>query len=140
MKRVLVIDATTPGVIFVRSIQFALDDRASDAEFQAEISALPTHGARVEVVMVYVLSLIALCLCASPRCVAQELVPIIQLTPGETAEANQLAGDLKTAQERNKKAIADWRLFQETYQAAHPELPNLRFTADFRFAVDNAYL
>jgi len=70
---------------------------------------------------------------SSPCCLAQE-VPAIYLSPGEAAKAKQAVQDFKSAGERNNRAITAWRSFQQGYQAAHPELPGLRFTSDFRIA------
>jgi len=81
------------------------------------------------------LSAAAFSLCTpSPRCVAQEVVPIIYLSTGEAAKAKQTAQDLTSAQERNDRAATAWRNFHQSYQAAHPELPGLRFASDFRVA------
>src|SRR5438046_589909 len=71
---------------------------------------------------------------SSPRCVAQEVVPVIYLSAGEAAKAKQSAQDLKSASDRNNRAAAAWRDFHQSYQAAHPELPGLRFASDFRVA------
>jgi hypothetical protein len=70
----------------------------------------------------------------SPRCVAQEVVPIIYLSTSEAAKAKQTAQDLKSAQDRNDRAATAWRNFHQSYQAAHPELPGLRFASDFGVA------
>ena len=70
---------------------------------------------------------------SSPCCLAQE-VPAIYLSPSEAAKAKQAVQDFKSAGERNNRAITAWRSFQQGYQAAHPELPGLRFTSDFRIA------
>ena len=83
------------------------------------------------------LSFTALCVFACLSCTAlaqQELVPILQLSAEETAKASHLAQDLKNALQRSDKAVTAWRMFQETYQSAHPDLPNVHFTTDFRFA------
>src|SRR5262245_24445993 len=80
------------------------------------------------------LSSLAFSLCiSSTRSLAQE-VPAIYLSPSEAAKAKQAVQDSKSAQERNKRAITAWQSFYNGYQAAHPELPGLRFTSDFRFA------
>jgi len=67
-------------------------------------------------------------------CVAQELVPVIRLSTDETAKAKQLEQNLKDARERRAKAKISWDQFYKSYQAAHPDLPGLRFTEDFRLA------
>jgi len=71
---------------------------------------------------------------SSSRCVAQEVVPVIYLSKGEAAKAKQTTQDLKIAYDRNNRAVTAWRNFYQRYQAAHPELPNLRFASDFRAA------
>ncbi len=65
---------------------------------------------------------------------AQELVPIIQLSAEESAQARQGIQDLNKARDRSTKAELAWVTFRQNYQAAHPELPSLRFTSDFRLA------
>lgn len=70
----------------------------------------------------------------SPLCEAQTLAPVIYLSSAETAKAKQLRGELKQAIERQEKARAAWAVFQRLYQAAHPELVPLQFTADYRMA------
>jgi hypothetical protein len=78
---------------------------------------------------------VAFSLCTPPPlCVAQEVVPIIYLSACETAKAKQTAQDLKSAQDRNDRAATAWRNFHQSYQAAHPELPGLRFASDFGVA------
>lgn len=76
---------------------------------------------------------VSLCI-SSPRCRAQEPVPVIYLSPDVAAKAKQTAQDLKSAQDRNSRAAAEWRAFNLNFQAAHPELPGLRFSSDFRVA------
>ena len=81
------------------------------------------------------LSAAAFSLCtSSPRCVAQEVIPVIYLSTGEAAKAKQAVQDLKSAQNRDNRAATAWRNFHQSYQAAHPELPGLRFASDFRVA------
>jgi hypothetical protein len=65
---------------------------------------------------------------------AQEVVPVIYLSTDEAAKAKQTAQDLKSAQDRNSRAIAAWRGFNQSFQAAHPEMSGLRFSSDFRVA------
>jgi hypothetical protein len=87
----------------------------------------------------------ALLLCAaafllyplSSHCVAvaQKAVPVIYLSTAEAANARQTAHDLESAQDRNKRAATAWRDFHQSYQAAHPELPDLQFAFDFRVAI-----
>ena len=81
------------------------------------------------------LSAAAFSLCtSSPRCVAQEVIPVIYLSTGEAAKAKQAVQDLKSAQNRDNRAATAWRNFHQSYQAAHPELPGLRFASDLRVA------
>jgi hypothetical protein len=82
------------------------------------------------------LSFNALCLltCLSCTAQAQELVPVFQLSSEETAKASHLAQDLKNAHQRDDKAVTAWRMFQQTYSFAHPDLSNIQFTSDFRLA------
>lgn len=80
------------------------------------------------------LSSAVLCLSMSLPCAAQELVPVIRLSADETAKAKQLAQGVKNAKERSGKAKVAWDQFRETYQASHQDLPNLRFSNDFRLA------
>ena len=63
-----------------------------------------------------------------------ELVPIFQLSAEEATKASHLAQDLKNAHQRDDKAVTAWRMFQQTYSSAHPDLSNIHFTSDFRFA------
>jgi hypothetical protein len=70
---------------------------------------------------------------SSPCCLAQD-VPAIYLSPSEAAKAKQAVQDFKSAGERNNRAITAWRSFQQGYQVAHAELPNLQFTSDFQIA------
>jgi len=65
---------------------------------------------------------------------AQEVVPVIYLSPDEAAKAKQTAQDLKNALDRNSRAIAAWRNLNQSFQIAHPELPGLHFSSDFRVA------
>jgi hypothetical protein len=67
-------------------------------------------------------------------CVAQRLIPVIRLSADETAKAKQLGQNLSDARERRAKAKLSWDQFNKSYQAAHPDLPDLRFTEDFRLA------
>lgn len=66
---------------------------------------------------------------------AQDVTPVIYLTPAETAKAKQLAQNAKNAQARLRLAKTAWRNFYGSFQAAHPELQHLRFTSDFKFAM-----
>ena len=68
------------------------------------------------------------------RCVAQEPLPVIYLSTAEAAKAKQAAQNLKSAQDRDSRATAAWKNFYQSFQAAHPELQNLRFASDFRVA------
>ena len=65
---------------------------------------------------------------------AQEPVPVIQLSAEETTQAQQGMQNFDKARDRYTKAELTWRTFRQIYQAAHPELPSLRFTSDFRLA------
>jgi hypothetical protein len=67
-------------------------------------------------------------------CVAQELAPVIRLSAAEATKAKQLAQDVNDAKERSVKAKVVWGQFHQTYQAAHADLPGLRFSEDFRLA------
>ena len=68
-------------------------------------------------------------------CAARTLLPVIQLSAEESASAKQLAEALKDAGERSAAAKIAWQQFHQLYQTEHPNLPNLRFTEDFRLAV-----
>ena len=63
-----------------------------------------------------------------------ELVPIFQLSADEAAKASHLAQDVTNARQRYDKASTAWRMFQQTYSFAHPDLANIQFTSDFRLA------
>jgi len=80
------------------------------------------------------LSSAILLLCISLTCRAQELVPTLRLTGDETTKAKQLAQTIKDAEERSAQANVAWEQFHKSYQAAHRDLPGLRFTDDFRLA------
>lgn len=69
------------------------------------------------------------------RDMAQDVVPVIYLTPAETAKAKQLAQSAKDADARQRLTRMAWRNFNNSYQASHPELPHLRFTSDFKLAL-----
>jgi len=79
----------------------------------------------------------ALCIfaVASLPCVAQNVTPVIRLSPDEAAKTKQVAQPLMDAHERHTKARLAWNQFEQTYGVAHPDLPNLRFTEDCRFAI-----
>jgi hypothetical protein len=86
-------------------------------------------------VMVRALTLSAiLCLSLSLPCVAQELAPVIRLSADETTKAKRLAQDVNDAEDRRGKAVVAWGQFHQTYQDAHRDLPDLRFSEDFRLA------
>ena len=80
--------------------------------------------------------IVALCIHVgtSPPGVAQELAPVIRLSADEATRAKQFAQAFNDARERNAKAKLSWRQFYQTYQAAQPDVPSLRFTTDFRLA------
>ncbi len=80
-------------------------------------------------------SAILVCLVALP-CLAQtyEPVPVIQLSPEESAQARRLATGLREAQDRSIAAEDARKSFGQAYQAAHPDVPNLQFTSDLRHA------
>jgi hypothetical protein len=80
------------------------------------------------------LSCLVLCLCASLPCVAQHLAPVMRLSADESMRAKQLVQSLGAAKERSAKAEVAWEQFHQTYQAAHPNVPGLRFTDDFSLA------
>ncbi len=67
-------------------------------------------------------------------CLAQEISPVIRLTPDEAAKAKQLAEALQSAEERVNRSKAAWQSFYQAYQAAHLELTHVRFSSDFRNA------
>ncbi len=71
---------------------------------------------------------------SSARCMAQDVAPVIYLSPEEAARAKQTLQDFISAQDRDKRATTAWQSFNQVFQAAHPELPNLRFSSDFRVA------
>ena len=81
-----------------------------------------------------VLSSVIFCLYTPLSCAAQDLAPVIRLSADEATKAKQLVQDLKDAKERSAKAKVAWDQFRQTYQAEHPGLPSVRFTADFRLA------
>lgn len=86
------------------------------------------------------LALAAFTVCALPRSgFSQSTVPVIYLSPAETAHAKQVGENLRQAHDRDRRATTAWESFRNTYQAAHPELPFVRFAADLRiaFAVRN---
>jgi len=74
------------------------------------------------------------CLFLSLPCVAQELAPVIRLSTDEATKAKHLAQDVVDAKERSAKGKSAWEQFYQTYQAAHADLPGLRFSEDFRLA------
>ncbi len=80
------------------------------------------------------LSCLVLCLCASLPCVALHLAPVMRLSADESMRAKQLVQSLGDAKERIAKAKVAWEQFHQTYQAAHPNVPGLRFTDDFSLA------
>ena len=79
-------------------------------------------------------SCLVLCLCASLPCVAQHLAPVMRLSADESMRAKQLVQSLGDAKARSAKAEVAWEQFHQTYQAAHPNLPGLKFTDDFSLA------
>ena len=64
---------------------------------------------------------------SSPRCMAQEVVPVIYLSANEATKAKQPVQDLKGALDRNSRALAEWRSFNASFQAVYPDLRGLRF-------------
>ncbi|HEV2417355.1 MAG TPA: hypothetical protein VGX94_06095 [Terriglobia bacterium] len=68
-------------------------------------------------------------------CRAQDVAPVIYLTPAETVKAKRLAQNAKDADARQRLTRMAWRNFNNSYQASHPELPHLRFTSDFKLAL-----
>jgi hypothetical protein len=80
------------------------------------------------------LSFAMVCLFLSLPCVAQELAPVIRLSTDEATKAKHLAQDVVDAKERSAKGKLAWEQFHQTYQAAHADLPGLRFSEDFRLA------
>jgi len=71
----------------------------------------------------------------SLSCNAQALIPVIQLSASESADAKQISEKIENAWDREQKAEEAWRDFHDTFQKAHPEIHNLRFTSDYRSAV-----
>ena len=88
---------------------------------------------------VRILSCVLFCFLLSLPCAAQDLVPFIRLSADEVAKAKQLAQYVKDAQERSNSAKVAWEQFHQAYQAAHPNLQNIRFTDDFALAVARVY-
>ena len=70
-------------------------------------------------------------------CFAQgpQLVPVIQLSAEESANAKRLAAALKNAKERAKRAEVERQAFYDAYSTSHPDLFGIRFTADFQMAI-----
>jgi hypothetical protein len=66
---------------------------------------------------------------------AQDVTPVIYLSPAEAAKVKPAAETLKSAEGRNQRAITVWRSFDQIFRAAHPELGNLLFSSDFRYAL-----
>jgi ADP-ribosylglycohydrolase len=58
----------------------------------------------------------------------------MRLSADESMRAKQLVQSLGAAKERSAKAKVAWEQFHQTYQAAHPNVPGLRFTDDFSLA------
>jgi hypothetical protein len=81
----------------------------------------------------------ALCFCAGAflPCAAQDVIPVIRLSPDEAAKTKQVAQALIDTQERNRRAQLAWSQFYQSYQAAHFDMQRLRFTEDGQFAVGN---
>ena len=75
-----------------------------------------------------------LCLYTSSPCAPQDLAPVIRLSADEATKAKQLAHDVIDAKERSTKAKLAWEQFHQTYQSAHADLSDLRFSEDFRLA------
>jgi hypothetical protein len=68
------------------------------------------------------------------RCMAQEPVAVIHLSADQAVQARRVVEGWKGAQDRVNRAATAWRSFHQGFQAAHPELPGLRFSSDFRIA------
>jgi len=66
---------------------------------------------------------------------AQGVTPVIYLSAAESVKVKQSSEALKNAEVRNRSAIAAWQNFDRTFRAAHPEIGNLIFSSDFRYAV-----
>lgn len=64
-----------------------------------------------------------------------QLVPVIQLSVEESANAKQLAATLKSAKERVKRAEVERQAFYDTYKGSHPDLLDVHFTSDFQMAI-----
>lgn len=72
-------------------------------------------------------------------CRAQDVAPVIYLTPAETAKAKQLAQNAKDVQQRQRLASAAWLNFYNSYKASHLGLSFLRFTSDFKLALGDTH-
>jgi hypothetical protein len=70
----------------------------------------------------------------SVACTAQTVAPVIRLPASESANARKAVQDYRAAFDRNQRATAAWNEFNQNYRSAHPELPDLRFSSDFRLA------
>ncbi len=68
-------------------------------------------------------------------CMAQSLVPSIELSPEAATHARQAWDDLQRAQTGNNAARAAWKNFAQAYQTAHPDLPDFHFTTDLSAAI-----
>ena len=122
-------DFTSTSTAFIRNWSGFNENALSDG-----VSVLPCDIITPVMLRVLVLSTVTLCLYASLPCAAQSLAPVIRLSADEATKAKQLAQNLKDAKDRSAKAKVAWGQFHQTYQSAHPDLPGLRFTADFRLA------
>jgi ADP-ribosylglycohydrolase len=58
----------------------------------------------------------------------------MRLSADEPMRAKQLVQSLGDAKERSAKAKVAWEQFHQTYQAAYPNVPGLKFTDDFSLA------
>jgi hypothetical protein len=65
---------------------------------------------------------------------AQTIREVLYLSEAEAAEARKAVETFQAAQDRSNRAGISWRSFHQGYQAAHPELPSLKFSSDFRVA------
>lgn len=87
---------------------------------------------------IFGISLLAIFLYIPLTCLAQDIVPVIHLSPEETTEVSQSARALQDARARDAKARTASQTFYGDYQAAHPNLGSFSFSTGFRSAVGEA--
>ena len=62
---------------------------------------------------------------------AADVVPAIKVSPEEGAKAREAFNNFRQAYNRWNRATSAWNVACENFQASHPEMPGLVFTADF---------